>query len=167
MLESWTCTKCTGINEPPKQYCWNCKSELAPQIDEAARHGNAEAAKTLKAKEDAELKLLQRNAAMEQGAAGIADLLSPYMSQRIGINTTKAWELEEAEIIGIQRDFFSVRCNGLNHHIPYSQVLRVVEAASGKVETGILGNTRYSVVITVFDLVIPKGSVGVGMSFPL
>lgn len=167
MLSSWTCTTCTGINEPPKQHCWNCKSELAPQIDEAARRGNVEAAQASKTREAAALKLQLRDAAMEQGTGSMVDLLGPYLGQRIGINTTKAWELEEAELVGIQRDFFSVRCDGLYHHIPYGQVLRVVEAATGTVATGMFGNTRYAVVVTVFDLVIPKGSVSVGMGFPL
>lgn len=167
MLSSWTCTKCTGINEPPKQHCWNCKSDLAPQIDEAAKRGDAEAAQALEAREVAALKLRLRDEVMQQGTGGIKDLLSPYVGERIGINTTKAWELDAAELVGIQRDFFSVRCDGLTHHIPYGQVLRVVEAVKGPVTTGMFGNNRYAVVVTVFDLVIQKGSVGVGMSFPL
>lgn len=167
MLEIWTCTKCTANNELPKQRCWNCESELTPQIDEAARRGSEVAVQAQKASEEAASKQQQRDTAMEHGSACMRDLLRPYVGHRIGINITKAWEPEPAELIGIQEEFFSVRCDNLNHHVPYRQILRVVEAVSGPVTTGTFGNQHYSIVITVFDLVIPKGAVGVGISFPL
>lgn len=164
--KDWACSKCTALNDQTSPVCWNCKTPLANQKFDGAEEGSAVLA-ALDAQQKIQLQKDQLNAARSTGRASIADVLRAYLGRQVGINVRNPAEIEAAILVDVQGDFFTVQVDELVYHMPYASVLRVVAGGESAVSVGALLKNNYSLVITVFDLVIYKGSIGVGLSVPL
>ena len=163
----WSCTKCSALNEPVSPVCWNCQTLLINQKQAATQIDQQTMNAALKVQEET----AQRHLALEQATAGskatIADVLRACIGDRIGINAVNPSEIETALVVGVQQDFFTVQINNLLYHLPFTAVLRVVATADGPATKGIMYYHSHKLVVKVFDLVIYKGSMGFGVSFPI
>ena len=166
---SWSCTKCSALNEPTSPLCWNCQTLLLEQ-KQAADFVDQE---LMKAALIVQEKIAQRRNALDrataEGRATIADLLRACVGERIGINADNPSETETALVIGVQQNFFTVQIKDFLYHLPFTAILRVVAAADGSALKGLLNHYPHRLIIKVFDLVIYKNSVsfGVGVSVPV
>lgn len=165
--EDWNCTKCTALNEPTSPTCWNCKTPLAMQTLEASEREKKAILAALEKQADAQHKKDQLNVARSSGRASIADLLRVHIGRPVGINARNPAQIDAAILVDVQSDFFTVQVDELEYHLPYTSVLRVIGAKEDAVSVGTILKSNYQLVITVFDLVIYKGFVGVGLSIPL
>lgn len=97
------------------------------------------------------------------------DLLLPYIGKSVGINVDRPDKLMQCELISANRDFFSVRTyDGRRISIPYKQVLKTIESETGDtLSTGILFGFSADLFIEIFHMVIYKGAIGMGFSFPM
>lgn len=165
----WSCSKCSGLNEPTSPVCWNCQTSLIDQKQAAAVVDQELMKEALIVQEG----IAERRIALEQatveGRATIADLLRACVGERIGINADNPSETDTALVIGVQQDFFTVQIKDFLYHLPYTAVLRVIAAGDGSSLKGALNHYSHRVIVKVFDLVIYKNSMsfGVGVSVPI
>jgi hypothetical protein len=165
--DRWECKKCTAINDLALSTCWNCKSLHSAQV----QAGNERELATHKAAEQLQLVAQQKAeallAACSTGNAKITDLLRALIGQKVGINLTNPAEYTGAILVDVQGDFFSVKIDDLTHHVPLASVLRVISAGAADVSVGAILTGQFRVLIKVFDMIIYKGSVGIGIGIPL
>lgn len=119
---------------------------------------------------ESEQKLNARKAQIKEEKAGstfsLQKLLSLHVGEIIGINVLDPSKPSSAVLLDTQSDHFCVGIKSMQHYIPYSQIIRVVAAQDGSVKNP-AGAEDFSLVVTIFDLVIYKGAVGLGFSVPL
>lgn len=83
----------------------------------------------------------------------IAKLLAKSIDQPVQLNLTKADSLDTTTLVGVTEVFFTLQLGrDLQVHVPHSQILHIREQA---------GKSLY---LQIVQLVIYKGSVGVGVS---
>lgn len=93
----------------------------------------------------------------------IKAMLAGYLGQEIGINAFDPSKVQAATLAEVQGDYFAVESDGIRVTIPYTQIIKVLNAPTGDVKLSFFGGA-FPLVISVFDLVIYKGAIGVGMS---
>ena len=165
----WNCTACTALNDPTAPKCWNCETSLLDQKRSTTEANQQSLEKALEVQEEIDQRLAALARATSLGQATIADLIRGCIGERIGINVVDPAEAETAMVISVQQEFFTVEIKDFLYHVPFSSVLRIVAAANGSALKGALNHYPHRLVVKVFDLVIYKGSVGVGfgVSFPI
>lgn len=134
-MTDWTC-KCTAINQPQRRSCWRC-SLTKPEINTTDIDVNA----------NAEL--------------SIRDLFLPYSGCTIYINAISPTKLDEALLVSVNLNSFSVETPGGTQHFPYSWVLSFSELAQPSRER------RTILSIEVYRQIFTKGAIGIGFSLPI
>jgi len=119
---------------------------------------------------ESEQKLNLRNAKIQEEKASqtfsMQKLLSLHVGEIIGINVIDPSMTSSALLLDTQSDHFCVGIKSMHHYIPYSQIIRIVAAPNGSVKSS-AGSDDFPLVVTIFDLVIYKGAIGLGFSVPL
>lgn len=115
--------------------------------------------------EEQEKKQMQENiyAAKQQNSElTLKDILKEHIGKTIGINLANPSETIGAILVDTQADFFTVNYQQLNFNIPYTQIIRLIDSHQDKVITDGFGS-RFAIVVKIFDFVVYKGAVGIGV----
>lgn len=98
----------------------------------------------------------------------ISDVIKPFCGQIIGINALDVSKIEPAKLVEIQYDYFVVEVNDVLVHLPYSQIIKVTNSRTGNLSVGPFGlGGKFALIIKVFDFVVYKGAVGIGLQIPV
>ena len=98
----------------------------------------------------------------------VSDVIKPFCGQIIGINALDVSNIEMAKLLEVQYDHFVVEVGDILVHIPYSQIIKITNSRTGNLSVGSFGlGGNFALVIRVFDFVIYKGAVGVGLQIPI
>ena len=98
----------------------------------------------------------------------ISDVIKPFCGQIIGINAIDVSKIEPAKLVEIQFDHFVVEVGDVLVHLPYSQIIKVTNSKGGNLSIGTFGiGGNFALIIKVFDFVIYKGGVGIGLQIPI
>ncbi len=83
-------------------------------------------------------------------------ILEKYQSAEVGINLSKAFNLEKATLTSVHEEYFSImgRQGSCLHHFPYSAIVQLIENPDGVQVGGFLQHKEcYALVIKVGHLV--------------
>lgn len=159
---------CKAINQPESINCWNCEkdraiSDAALVTKEAANAAELEARRAAaQVRQDAAQHVMVQG---QQGRLDFRQVFAPHAGTNIGMNVKDPSRFDGVVLVSVQVDHFVVSSEDLLVRTPYSQILRVTEAAgTGGVKATTFGRP-YSVIVEVFHLVVYKGAVG--LSIPI
>ena len=138
---------------------------LSNQVLEKMRqHKDAEANKSRMLEEEKQEYLSLK----ENSNLRVSDVIKPFCGQIIGINALDVSNIEMAKLLEVQYDHFVVEVGDILVHIPYSQIIKITNSRTGNLSVGSFGlGGNFALVIRVFDFVIYKGAVGVGLQIPI
>jgi hypothetical protein len=146
---SYALTQIANLKSDPK-FKHSMEAESAAQVAIAAK----------RARESEVAQLIA-----DQGLS-VKGLLCLNVGKPVAINAVDASKIEGAILVDTQLDHFTVKQEGLLVSIPYAQIVKIISSSNGNVRLGAFQG-EYSLVIKVFDFVVYKGAVGLGVSVPV
>ncbi len=133
-------------------------------LEKMGQHKDAEANKSRMLEEEKQEYLSLK----ENSNLRVSDVIKPFCGQIIGINALDVSNIEMAKLLEVQYDHFVVEVNDILVHIPYSQIIKITNSRTGNLSVGSFGlGGKFALLIKVFDFVIYKGAVGVGLQIPI
>ncbi|MCO8123836.1 hypothetical protein NHH03_18975 [Stieleria sp. TO1_6] len=72
------------------------------------------------------------------------DLLLSHLNSKIGINANRAYRIDEAELIAVEDQYFTVKSDedGITYHVPYFNIVKLMEHPEGVVVGGLFQQHR-------------------------
>jgi hypothetical protein len=94
-------------------------------------------------------------------------ILTKYVGEDIGINFKEAKKYDEAELVEVNVDYFSIRDPETNllYSYPVRAILNIVEGDGGVSAGGVFSRKEYAVCVEVWHMVVYSGAAGIGVSF--
>lgn len=96
--------------------------------------------------------------------SSIADILATYVGQPIGINVERADRIDEAQLIRVRTDDFTIASRNILTSLPFRSILSLSESPSGNVR---VDGKAFALVVRVDHLIVYKGGIGVGLAVPM
>lgn len=168
----WICKKCNEESEDTFDSCWNCGTDVDGSVPQNPHEFIA--AKSYVPKKRVVVDINQARIAeinqriviaqkQTDGSFSVKSLLTCLIGEQIGINVNDPDKVTAALLTDVHEDHFVVEIDGTLYHIPLSQIIRIARSSSGVKVSGVFSGQIFPVIVKVFDLVIYKGGIGVGI----